>query len=866
MRAAQGCRANALPWLVGIGLLGSVFSSVEMARAAELDEAQAAFRRGDYDACIAMAKAEIEEGTWNEQWPILKLEAELITGQYLEAIGTMGPALRRHRRSIHLVLLGREVLRYAGQDAEAEALMTEFENRLLASPELYISGDNLVSLGRFFLTRGADAKAVLDQFYDAAITQRPEDPEAYMASAALALDKSDNALAVETLSNAPQSATNDPDFHVLMARALAQDDRAASAEALDRALQLNPRHVPSLLLIVDQLIDSERYAEAETQLEAIEAINPSEPLAWAYRAVLAHLRGERTDEDLARLKALAHWKTNPEVDHRIGLKISQKYRFEEGAAYQRRALAMDPTYTPAKVQLCQDLLRLGKEEPGWSLAEEVHREDGYNLEAFNLLTLRDALDGFRTLRADGLIVRMTASEADLYGDRVLDLLQRAKATLEAKYEVTIDTDEPVLVEIFPELKDFSVRTFGMPGARGFLGVCFGPVITAISPAAQGATPSNWESVLWHEYCHVVTLHKTANKMPRWLSEGISVFEEGLENPAWRRPVNPVERAFLLGEELTPLSQLSGAFLAPESPIHLQFAYFESALAVEFLVERAGFDALKAILNDLAVDVPIDQALARRTGMSLEALDRDFEQFARAHAEAVGADLTWEQPDAIPSGPQALEAWLESHPDSFWGLLRLAALRVRDGDFDRAEPILRDLLERYPEYLGPKNAYRLLARVYRERGDRDAEQAVLGDWIVRSGDAAEALRRLIAMDREDRDWTAMADHASALLAIDPLASLPHRSLAEASARIGQLEQAETSYRAWLSLDPTDRAEVYYRLAEVLHRLGKPGPARRAVLQALEEAPRFLDAHRLLLEIVDDQTAPETEPVPSEEPAP
>ena len=70
-----------------------------------------------------------------------------------------------------------------------------------------------------------------------------------------------------------------------------------------------------------------------------------------------------------------------------------------------------------------------------------------------------------------------------------------------------------------------MRTFGLPGADGFLGVCFGRVITANSPASQGENPSNWESVLWHEFCHVVTLTKTHNKMPRWLSEGISVYEE-----------------------------------------------------------------------------------------------------------------------------------------------------------------------------------------------------------------------------------------------------------------------------------------------------------------------------------------------------
>ena len=311
---------------------------------------------------------------------------------------------------------------------------------------------------------------------------------------------------------------------------------------------------------------------------------------------LAHLRGDRTAKSSARRSALAQWPSNPEVDHLIGRKLSQKYRFAEGAALQKQVLALDPDYLPAKIQLCQDLLRLGEETEGWKLAAEIFSKDGYNVVAYNLVTLRDRLAGFRTLEGDGFVVRMDKREADLYGPRVLALLRRARKTLCEKYGVTIS--EPVIVEIFPQRKEFAVRTFGLPGADGLLGVCFGRVITANSPASQGDHPSNWEAVLWHEFCHVVTLSKTHNKMPRWLSEGISVHEEGLEDPAWGMALSPRFRAMILGEALTPLSQLSSAFLAPKTSLHLQFAYFESALAVDFLVQRFGLPAMKGLLDDL----------------------------------------------------------------------------------------------------------------------------------------------------------------------------------------------------------------------------------------------------------------------------
>ena len=74
----------------------------------------------------------------------------------------------------------------------------------------------------------------------------------------------------------------------------------------------------------------------------------------------------------------------------IGRKLSQKYRFAEGAAYQRRALKFDPEFVPAKNQLAQDLLapRCADAE-GWQLAEEVNRDDPYDVVAYNLTTLKD---------------------------------------------------------------------------------------------------------------------------------------------------------------------------------------------------------------------------------------------------------------------------------------------------------------------------------------------------------------------------------------------------------------------------------------------------------------------------------------------
>jgi hypothetical protein len=58
---------------------------------------------------------------------------------------------------------------------------------------------------------------------------------------------------------------------------------------------------------------------------------------------------------------------------------------------------------------------------------------------------------------------------------------------------------------------------------------------------------------------------------------------------------------------------------------------------------------------------------------------------------------------------------------------------------------------------------------------------------------------------------------------------------------------------LQLDPPNPAEVHFKLARLLYRTGEPS-ARRHVLRALEEAPRYRAALGLLLEMENERTQP------------
>lgn len=808
---------------------------------ADLSSARQQFISGQYSNCAALCEQAIADSEYEEDWRALLVNSLVASGRYEQAGLVLSNALDRYSWSIPLRLLAHDVLPYVSDTNRATEVVREIEALVTARLDRGArDAASMIVLGKAILLLGADPRKVLDNFFEPARKASPENREVYLAMGELALDKHDFDLAAKQFSAGLKKFPDDPDLHFGLAQAFQSGERKLMLQHLNATLEKNTNHVGAMLLLARHLIAGEEYEDAEKLLERAFAVNPWQPEAWAYRAVLAHLRSDADGEKSARETALKFWRTNPEVDYLIGQNLSQKYRFAEGAAYQKRALAFDKNFVPARAQLAEDLLRLGDEVEGWRLAEEAHSADEYDVTSFNLVTLKDKLAKFRTLTNADFIVRMWTNEAPVYGEQVLALLSRAKSNLVEKYGVSLPRQ--TVVEIFPEQRDFGVRTFGIPDNPGFLGVCFGAVITANSPASQTAHPANWEAVLWHEFTHVITLTMTRNKMPRWLSEGISVHEELEANSSWGQRMTVRYREMILGEDFVPIGDLSGAFLAPKTPMHLQFAYYESALAVEFIVKNFGFESLKKILHDLGEGIEINKAIESHTA-AMDKLEEDFAKFARARAESLATGLDFAKPE--PADLRSTN-WLAAHPTNFWALQRIAVNAFAGKNWSNAIPPLRKLSELFPTQGGDDSAWSLLARVYRELNDTNAERAALSKVAALDSDTLDAFIRLGQIGTVTRDWNLVYENARRALAVNPLVPQPHRFLAESAEAEGHDSEAISANRTLLRLDPPDPAETHFRLARLLHKQHDP-EAKRQVLQALEEAPRYRDALRLLREL-------------------
>jgi tetratricopeptide (TPR) repeat protein len=835
MHFAGQCRFMRAANFSFVGLFLLLIASTQ---AADLDELRKDFRKGLYSECIRVAEREVRAQPYSEEWRILLVESLMATGRYTNALPQINAALDRSYSNIRMRLLAREVFLANGLVERAQAMLEEID--ALASRRTrwtYRDAGNLVALGKTAILLGADPRRVLENFYDRAKAADPELRDVYLAMGELAIEKGDYAMAAKAFAEGLKRFPEDTDMHYGLAKAYGPSDRKQMLESLEAALKHNTNHVPSLLLVAEHLIDGEEYETARETIDRALATNPAHPLAWASHAVIAHLANDAAAEKRSWERALQFWKTNPSVDHFIGRKLSQKYRFAEGSERQRRALQFDPKFLPARLQLAQDLLRQGDEAEGWELCHEVHKQDAYDVTAYNLVTLKDTLKDFATLTNEHFVLRMSKHEAAVYGDDALQLLERARAKLCEKFGVELD--KPTTVEIFPNQKDFGVRTFGMPHNPGFLGVCFGPVVTANSPASQSSHEANWQAVLWHEFCHVITLQMTRNKMPRWLSEGISVYEERRENPSWGQVMNPKYREMILGKDLVAISDLSSAFLAPRSDLHLQFAYFQSSLVVEFLVERYGVDKLRAILKDLGEGVEINKTIATHT-TEMEDLEEDFAKYARKAARQLGPDLDWTKAEEDDDNLQP------GRKENYHKLVARARELLREKKWAEAKVPLQRLIEQVPVQRGSENAYVLLGLAHRQLGETNAERSVLRQAAELDAEAIETFARLIELARAAKDWAEARTNAERFLAVNPLVPQPYENLAESCEALDDDRRAISAWRTLLLLDPPDPAQAHYRLARLLHRAGDP-EARRHVLKALEEAPRFRDAQKLLLKM-------------------
>ncbi|HEY2590775.1 MAG TPA: tetratricopeptide repeat protein [Steroidobacteraceae bacterium] len=609
--------------------------------------------------------------------------------------------------------------------------------------------------------------------------------------------------------------------YLALARVSADGFDNRAIEWTRKALEIDPRLTAAHELLASLALEDSDPALAAREADAALAIAPDEALdALAVHASIELLADRPPDRWFERMGALnaSYGEGYALAAHQLILAM----RYTQGVAYYRKALATDPELWSARSDLGINLLRLGDE--AGARAELVRCYDaGYRSpETVNTLRLIDTLSRFVTIREPGIILKLDEQEAPLLRPYFLEQLNRDIADYDRKYHMKLPG--PVRVEVYPNHEDFAVRTLGVPGL-GALGVTFGEVVAMDSPSGRKPGDFHWASTLRHEMSHVYILTATNHRVPRWFTEGLAVHEETQASPEWGDPMTPDIVAALRDHKLLPVADLDRGFVRPSYPGQVQVSYFEAGRVCDFIQSRWGVEKLNAMVHAYALRKTTREVIAQTLSLTPEAFDQQFQAWLYA---SVGTTVG------------NLPAWHAALAE----LARLAHAGRNDAVIGKGDAVIR----LYPDYVYDDNAYELLADAYLARENRPKAIEVLRRYEHAGGRSPQLLEKLAGLEQDAGDSAAAAATLERINLIDPaFDQAEHRKLGDLWLAQKNYAGAIREYQAVLAFHPLDQASARLDLARAYLAAGERNAAEDSVLAALEAAPDYRPAQKLLLEL-------------------
>jgi tetratricopeptide (TPR) repeat protein len=647
-----------------------------------------------------------------------------------------------------------------------------------------------VRWGRLFLATHQYADAI--RLLQEALEIDARDVGARVAMARLTADRFD---ADVTKSLTELLAENDKllEAHLVAARvAIENGQLQAATKSANRALELaeQQKHPP---------------LEAQTLLAAIEVIGNKDPARWTKAALEYNPRYGTLFEHLGYFEVI-------------------RRRYREANVWLRRAVEVQPDLWSAQRELGLNLMRLGNVAEARKFLEKSYAGDAFSTATVNTLRLLDSLSQYETVKiaSPALNLQLHRSEAAAIGPYVEKLTRESVALFSKRYGY--NPTDPITVEIFPNHDDFAVRTAGLPGI-GLLGVTFGHVVAMDSPSGRKTGDFHWGSTLWHEMAHVFTLSVTEHRVPRWLSEGLSVFEE------WRTPgvsITPDVLDAFIADRFLPIARLDEGFLRPSYEGQIQISYQQAGLVCLFADQRWGFERVNRFLRSFDGELTTAAAVQLVFEIAPEEFDRLFQIFIK----------------------QRFALYL-AEPKQWSQLMAKAHAEAKSKNWTAARDAARAAITMLPEFTAGGSAYAVLAEAEESGGNAAVAIAALQTWRAAGGWDPDGLRKLAGLllaAKRDDDARAVLE---SLNYADPLAPESHAQLGELLLSANSGADALREYQVLLALKPLDSAAADFGLARAYRKMGDTKLARRHLLQALDTAPLYRPAQKLLLEMTGDR---------------
>ena len=769
----------------------------------------------------------------------LRARAQIAQGHYQEAQTLLTPAASAQPDSDAALELGLLEL-YLGKRADGIRRLRLLTGRL--SPR---SARDFFRLAQAASALAAfqDAQAFKDanSYFRDANKLAPNDPDINAAWGELFLDKHNPADAMKSF----QEALRVDDSHVGALIGAAEVNTGmnppAARAALERALKINANSVPALLLQAELALDDRERDRARESIKKALAVNPNSLEARSLDAAIARLEDKAAEFDRLAQDVL---KINPgygEVYRVAGDHLARNYRFDEAVTLVRRALTLDADNTRAYSDLGTHLLRTG-DEPGARVAlERAFKGDAFDQTTFNQLDLLDTIDKFVTITDGDIIMRLDPAEVGVMREYAMPLAKEALGTLQKLYDFKVTG--PILIEMFPKHDQFAVRTIGLPGFIGALGACFGRVVTLDSPNAREPGEFHWGETLWHEIAHVITLQMSKNRLPRWLSEGISVWEERRARPEWGREMDMSFAQAINEDKVLKLKVLNEGFSDPRL---ISLSYYQASLVVDHIVDTYGEPKLRDLIRSYGEGLETEAAVKESLGVSLDQLQEGFDARLEKQYATLRKSLQTPKVESKPT-PDDLKKLAETNPESFAVQMQLAVALHQAKDPKGAIQALERAAKLAPTATGDNNPNKMIAAIAGEMKDEPRQIQALDALLKVDASDVESARQLAKLLDSVKDDRRSEEAYRRVIGIDPFDRDAQTAYGRLALKRKDNDAAVRAFRAALARNPPDRAQAHVDLAEAYVSAGQAAEAKKEILAALEIAPSFEKAQDLLLKI-------------------
>jgi tetratricopeptide (TPR) repeat protein len=820
-----------------LGLALVVAMTASTAARADLASGRDKLIAGDYKTAIAeLGKV---TGKDRPQARLLLARAQLATGDYAGAEATLtplaqGPAKDAQAIEAHLVFdqLRRATGRLKDARADLEQLAKDHPAdravRTALGQVRHAMGDVLGAKALFDATiKESDANQLnLDdpvQTHQLAIAASytsqyqlandafretlklsPQMTSAGIEWADLFLDKYAAQLAEQTLEEVFKVNPNEPEAHAAMAEVIVETryDLAAVRHHLDASLAVNPKNARALRVRGSIEIDQNQWDAATKTLDGVLAINKDDVEAIAMKATVAWLRDDTKTYQAEVARALAIDPAYAELYRIVARSAVREHRYVEAVELEKQAVKLKPDFYEAMAGVGLGYLRLGLEKDGIEWLDKSWAGDQYNVRTFNTRTLfKETIPKEYTFgTSKNFRIRYHNDERPVLARYLEPTMERAFASMAKRYGVAPKT--PVTLELYADRNDYGIRTVGLPDISA-LGVCFGQVITAMSPANGDI---NWGMILWHELGHVFAIQLSNSRVPRWFTEGLSEYETLIARPDWRRENDADLYGALANNALPSIGSLNSEFLQPD-PSAVVVAYYQSAVTIEYLVQTYGFPKIVEALKLFGKGKETPEVLQQITGKPVAQLDADFRKYLEVRLKPYAG--TFKLPSRGFDDVTKLEIAADAAPKDAKLRAHVALGHYYAGEAEKATSSAAAALA-----LDAKQpiARYIQAEIVLHQGDLPRAKALYQGLIVDGHDSFDLRSRLAQIAEGESKSDEVELQLCAAKKLDPERSFPYQELAQLYEKAGQLPKALVELEQYAFLEQMDLAPLKKLVAE------------------------------------------------------